>query len=304
MAVSLNRGCGAAIILSLAGWAAAAAEEAEQPCRVRVIEGRAAVYATTNGAQSAVAWFPGGSEFAVRGELTEETWVRIEPPAGVSVWIYRELVQAGRVVADKSRIRSGAGLAFPPVAGLNKGDRVDVLGTYGDWLRIRPPAGVDFWVLRDQVEPLATMPPEGVDAAALPEGLAASTGGVAEVEVTSPLAFTNAPGEVVTEARVEPPRQPVPPELSGFVLEESPKQGAKVVLQGTLDWGGVGAVSAPFCLVARQPDGETLPVCHLLAPVLPYGSHIGASVTVEGTSWRVKGSVLPMVVPVQVRFGE
>ncbi len=305
MAESFNRGCRAAFILSLAGWAVAAAAaeaEAEPPCRVRVIEGRAAVYAATNGAQGAVAWLPGGSEFTVRGELTEGTWVRIEPPAGVGVWIYRELVQAGRVVADKSRIRAGAGLAFPPVAGLNKGDRVDVLGTYGDWLRIRPPAGVDFWVLRDQVEPLAMPPPEG-EAAALPEEGPESTGGVAEV--TALLAFTNATVEVAPEARVEPPRQPVvPPELSGFALAEAPGQGARVVLQGTLDWGGVGAVSAPFCLVARQPDGETLPVCHLLAPVLPCGSHIGASVTVEGTSWRVKGSALPMVVPVQVRFGE
>jgi len=272
----------------------------QQPYRVRVIEGRAAVYASTNRTQDAVAWLPAGTEFAVRGDLTEATWVRIDPPDGVSVWMYRELVRDSRVLADGSRIRSGAGLSFPPVAGLNKGDRVDVLGTYGDWLKIKPPPGVDFWVLRDQVEPLAVLPPEGAEVG-LPETDAAATGAVSEVtEIVVP---TNAPAEM-PEGSVARVRPPVPPELSGFTLEEGEEQGVSVVLRGLLDWGGIGAVSAPFCLVARQPDGETLPVCHLLAPVLPCGSHIGESVTVEGTRWRVKGSALPMLVPLQVRFGE
>ncbi|MDD4016880.1 MAG: SH3 domain-containing protein [Kiritimatiellae bacterium] len=294
MAVRAHRGFLGLFLFVLAGWGAVPGM-AEQPYRVRVIEGRAAVYASTNGTQGAVTWLPAGTEFAVRGELTEATWVRIDPPEGVSVWIYRELVRDGRVLADGSRIRSGAGLSFPPVAGLNKGDRVDVLGTYGDWLKIKPPPGVDFWVLRDQVEPLAVLPPEGVEVS-LPE-----TGAVAEV--TEILVPTNAPAGV-PEGSVTRVRPPVPPELSGFMLEEGEEQGVNVVLQGVLDWGGIGAVSAPFCLVVRQPDGETLPVCHLLAPVLPCGSHIGESVTVEGTRWRVKGSALPMLVPLQVRFGE
>ena len=300
MAVRAHRGFRGLFLVVLAGWCAAPGR-AEQPCRVRVIEGRAAVYASTNGLQGAVAWLPPGTEFAVRGALTEETWVRIDPPVGVSVWIYRELVQAGRVLADGSRIRSGAGLSFPPVAGLSKGDRVEVLGAYGDWFKIKPPPGVDFWVLRDQVEPLAVLPPEGVEAS-LPETAAVATGGVAEV--TGVLVPTNAPAGGMPEGGVTRVRPPVPPELSGFMLEEGAEQGVKVVLQGVLDWGGIGAVSAPFCLVARQPDGETLPVCHLLAPVLPSGSHVGEAVTVEGTRWRVKGSALPMVVPLQVRFGE
>jgi len=300
MAVRTHRGFRGLFLFVLAGWGVAPGM-AEQPYRVRVIEGRAAVYASTNGIQGAVAWLPPGTEFAVRGALTEETWVRIDPPEGVSVWIYRELVQAGRVLADGSRIRSGAGLSFPPVAGLNKGDRVEVLGTYGDWLKIKPPPGVDFWVLRDQVEPLAVLPPEGVEVS-LPETVAVATGGVSEV--AGVLLPTNAPAGGRPEGNVTRVRPPVPPELSGFILEEGAEQGVKVVLQGVLDWGGIGTVSAPFCLVARQPDGETLPVCHLLVPVLPCGSHIGEAVTVEGTRWRVKGSALPMVVPLQVRFGE
>ncbi len=270
------------------------AAAAEDPaCRVRVIEGRAAVFASTNALREAVAWQPSGSDLAVRGELTDAPWVCVEPPENVSVWVYRELVKDGVVLADKSRVRSGAGLSFRPVGSLNKGERVEVRGSYGDWLRIKPPPDVRFWMLRDQVEPLAAMPPEDVEPSPADESMA--------------LAVTNAPVAVASNLTVvaaPPAETPVaaPPELRGFALDNTAEQGARVVLSGILDWGTVGAVTAPFCLVARQADGDTAPVCHLMAPALTYGPHIGASVVVEGTRWRVKGSSLPVVVPVSVRI--
>jgi hypothetical protein len=275
-----------------------AAASAEDPaCRVRVIEGRVAVFASTNAVREAVAWEPSGAELTVRGELTDGDWVCVEPPDNVSVWVYRELVKDGVVLADKSRVRAGAGLNFRPVGSLDKGDRVEVRGSYGDWLKVKPPQDVKFWMLRDQVEPLAAMPPEGLE----PDP--------ADAAVTGP-AVTNEPVAVVTQAvavAVEPsvpvvlPVLPAPPELRGFVLENAADQGAKVLLSGILDWGTVGVVAAPFCLVARQADGDTVPVCHLLAPTLTYSPHVGAAVMVEGTRWHVKGSELPVVIPVSVR---
>ncbi len=269
----------------------AMAEEAE-PCRVRVIEGRAAVFASTNAVREALAWLPSGTEFVVRGELTDGAWVCVEPPDHVSVWIYRELVRDGVVLADKSRLRSGAGLTFRPVGSLNKGDRVEVRGSYGDWLRIKPPPEVCFWMLRDQVEPLAAMQPEGAD-----------TNLTAEVGVVS---VTNAPVFAASNVvvRAEPVAvltRPVPAELRGYVLDNTQEQGVPVMLSGILDWGTVGAVAAPFCLVARQADGDTAPVCHLMAPALTYSPHVGSTVSVEGTRWRVKGSDLPVVIP-SIRF--
>jgi hypothetical protein len=264
------------------GWPVLAREGSE-PCRVRVIEGRAALFASTNALREAVAWQPSGTELAVEGELTDEAWVRVAPPENVSVWVYRELVRDGVVAADKSRVRSGAGLAFRPVGSLRKGDRVEVRGSYGDWLKIKPPPEVSFWMLRDQVEPLASMPPEGVDTPLAEE---VADGFVTNAVVAS---VTNVPSAMA----------PPPPELAGYVLDGTAEQGAKVVLSGLLDWGLVGAVTAPFCLVAKQADGDTAPVCHLWASALALD--VGASVIVEGTRWRVKGSDLPVVIPSSVR---
>ena len=267
--------------------ALAAAEETPQ--RVRGIEGRVAVYAMTNTVREAVAWVPSETEFVVRGELSDEAvWLRVEPPEHVSVWVYRELVRNGVVLSDKVRVRAGAGLNFHPVGSLNKGDRVEVRGTYGDWLKIRPPAGLDFWVLHDQVEPLAVMPREGViDEEGTNGGLMSVTG-----------VSTN-PAAVLSPLTMRPP-----PELAGYALTDAPGQGLRVRLTGLLDWGTVGAVAAPFCLIARQPDGETRPVCHLLAPAATANPLVGATVAVEGTRWRVKGSELPVVIAETVRAME
>lgn len=264
------------------------------PVLVRVIEGRAAVFASTNAVREAVAWMPSGTDLTVRGELQDEAvWVCVEPPERVSVWIYRELVRDGEVVADKSRLRSGAGLNFRTIGSLNKGERVDVRGKYGDWLRIRPPAELDFWVLRDQVEPLATMPPGGIvmdeDLPAEGERAGLSTNRTAEVPV---IAETNL---TVVLPQPLPPR-PLPPELAGAVLADAPNQGEPVLLAGVLDFGAVGGFEAPFCLVEGQASGDTVPVCHLLVPVSLANPHVGTRVALGGTRWHVKGVALPVLV--------
>jgi hypothetical protein len=273
--------------------------------RVRVIEGRSAVFATTNATREAVSWLPSGTEFAVRGELSDDdVWVRIVPPEGVHVWVYRELIRDGKVIADKSRIRTGAGLNFRPVGSLNKGERVEVRGTYGDWLKIRPPRSLDFWVLRDQVEPLAEMPPEGVMAETEAEQAVGAEGmetNAAPVALVTAVA-TNLPPAVVPQSlTVQPLAVRAPPELAGRMLADAPDQGMRVRLTGLLDWGAVGTAAAPFCLVARQPDGDSRPLCHLIAAAAAAKPLVGVTVAVEGTSWRVKGAELPVVIAETLR---
>ncbi len=296
-------------LLSLAASVTAAAEVAppsggatnEPPARVRVAEGRAAVFATTNAVREAAAWLPAGTELTVRGELPDESvWVRVEPPEGVSVWIYRELVRDGAVTADKSRVRAGAGLNFRAVGSLSKGDRVEVRGTYGDWLKIKPPEGVAFWMLRDQVEPLATLPAAGAAAAdesqpdAAPEGLLACL--AAEL---SGLVASNAPPQTPAA-----PARALPAELEGAELAAVPDQGGPLVQSGVLDWGTVGGFAAPFCLTVRQPDGDSLPVCHVIAPAALASPHVGERVTLEGSRWIVKGVALPVLVARSLRPAE
>ena len=237
---------------------------------VRGIEGNLPVYASTNPPLEAVALLSAETVLSVFGALTDDLWVPVVAPDAVSVWIYRDLVRDGVVRADKSQVRSGAGMTYRPVASLDRGAPVEVRGRYGDWLRVKPPPEVRFWVLRDQV---------------------VSTGMQDEPDIYTALitALTNAP--------------PVPSELSGYALEESVSQGDRVTLKGIIDWGGMDAVAAPFRLIAVG-DEDAVPLCNLLAPEITYGSHIGASATVEGTRWRVKGSRLPFVVPLKIQLGE
>lgn len=259
------------------------------PQRVRVIEGRAAVFASTNTARDALAWLPAGAELTVRGELPDESvWVCVDPPESASVWIYRELVRDGAVAADKSRLRAGAGLSYRTVGSLAKGTRLEVRGSYGDWLRVKPPPGMDFWVLRDQVEPLAVLPDGGSvpESEAPPEAAAGAGAAVSDAPATN---------RVEVSAPQPIPAQP-PPELAGCLLADIPGQGEPVLLTGVLDWGSVGGLAAPFCLVARQADGDSLPVCHVFAPAALAGPHVGARVALEGTRWQVKGAALPVLV--------
>jgi len=271
---------------------------------VRGIQGRLALYASTNSPLEAVAWLPAGSVLAVVGELTDAPWTPVEAPSSVAVWIYRDLVRDGKVLADKSLVRSGAGPAFRPLASLDRGTAVQVRGMYGDWLKIAPPTNMTFWVLRDQVEPLAEWPREPDAPQASTDLYRALLNALSEppAQPSDPAAPSD-PGFPDPMPPATPPRVVHrPPELAGFVLDETAVQGERVTLRGTLDWGGIDPISAPFCLVAREPDGDAVPLCNLLAPELAYGPHIGAEVTIEGTRWFVKDARLPFVIPMAVRI--
>ncbi len=291
----------AVLLAGFAGWVWSQKANKPEPLYVRGVEGRVAVYAATNTPREAVAWLPSDTVFTVRDELDDGPWVCVDPPDAISAWIYRELVRDGQVIVDKSQVRAGAGMTYRPIASVGRGDRVEVRGVYGDWLRIKPPAGASFWVLRDQVEPLATPLPEESEAS-MPDVLTSMLDAL--TNETATLIVTNRARE--TSSLETPPPKVIlspPPELAGFVLEEVAVQGQKVVLKGTLDWGGMSSISAPFSLVARQEDGDMMPICHLLAPELTYGPHVGSAVTVEGTRWYVKGSSLPFVIPQTLRIG-
>ncbi|MBP7637356.1 MAG: hypothetical protein KBA18_05730 [Kiritimatiellae bacterium] len=289
-------------LLALAAGAACA--ETDGGSRVRGIQGRFALYAATNPPLEAVAWLPAETVLAVVGELTEAPWTPVEAPDTVTVWIYRDLVRDGKVLADKSLVRAGAGMAFRPLASLDGGTSVHVRGLYGDWLKIAPPPNMMFWVLRDQVEPLAEWPRERDASQVQPDLYSALIDALSDppAQPSDPAAPSDA-APPDPEPPAEPPRAAHrPPELAGFVLDESAVQGERITLRGTLDWGGIDPVSAPFCLVAREPDGDAVALCNLLAPELTYGPHIGAEATVEGTRWFVKDARLPFVIPLAVRL--
>jgi hypothetical protein len=122
---------------------------------VRVTDQRAALYAGTNSPQESVAaWLPAATELEVRGvsdPASERVMVR--PPESLELYIYRDLVKDGRVAVDKSQVRSAPSATARALFSLNRGERVEIRGVYGDWCRISPPAGLSFWMDRGQTEP-------------------------------------------------------------------------------------------------------------------------------------------------------
>ena len=125
-------------------------------------------------------------------------WVPVEPPDEVSVWIYAELVRDGAAVVDKAQIRAGPGLSYRAIGSVSRGTPIESRGRLGDWLKIRPPAGMPVWISRTAIAPASTntpapnlhLPP------AVASGLIAAlnaTGTVTAAATNAAAAVTNAP---------------------------------------------------------------------------------------------------------------
>jgi hypothetical protein len=91
-----------------------------------------------------------GDVLSATGER-RDGWLEIVPPASAAVWIYGELVAEGVVAASSVRVRSGPGVGYRAVGSLHKGDRVEAVGSKGDWIRIVPPSSSRAWIAEEYV---------------------------------------------------------------------------------------------------------------------------------------------------------
>lgn len=275
----------------------------DRPAIVRGIDGRLAVYAFSNTSSEVVAWLSANTTLKVKGALTDNQWLCVEPTDSMNVWVYRELIRDNRIHADKSQIRAGIGMNSRPVARLNKGMSVEVRGTYGEWLKIKPPDGVVFWVLREQVEPVADNFQLDVEEYPFPNtGLVSVdqiTRGTLDLD-TAALRDTNALTIKVTGETCAPPT----PVLRGLAADDmAVVQGRSATFTGLLDWGSVGMSAFPYCITRIKENGESTPICHLSGSVEISDDLIGTTVTVEGTCWFTKESPLPVLVPHVISSG-
>ncbi|MEI6210673.1 MAG: SH3 domain-containing protein [bacterium] len=258
---------------------------------------------------------PAGQELVTRG-LPNGNWVPVAPPDDVTVWIYAELVRNGRVVRDKTQIRSGPGLSYKVVGSLAQNTAVEQRGRVGDWIRIKPLSGFSLWVSQsaiaavpDVITPDTASPAPGIpelrdlppvlasgliDAltntpAEAPVATASTATVVSIVAMTPPVAF---------EAHVAITRLPPPPELAALQLIDSPLQGQRDRFQGALLPILADSTRAPAQRRVAGPDrtGGRVTHCYVLTPnaqldALPYGTQV----TIEGPAWRMKGESAPVV---------
>lgn len=268
-----------------------AASPVDCQTRIRAVDGRLAVYAFSNTSSEVIAWLPASALLNVKGDLTESRWVCVEPTDAMSVWVYRELIRDSRVSVDKSQIRAGIGMGSRPVARLDKGTPVEIRGTYGEWVKIRPPHGIGFWVLRDQVEPVADVPHQATET--MPYLTDAATDDILGISPNEKeVRRTDETTEMALDVRVRPPI-----ELDGFELDTAAVQGQRLSYRGILDFGGVASPSFPYYLLKPKENGEMSPICHLTRTAGLCDELTGTTVAIEGTGWFVKGYTMPVVIP-------
>ena len=68
----------------------------------------------------------------------QEKWVQVVPPERVDLWIHRDFVKDGLSVAEKVNVRAGAGINFSVVGQYTRGERIEVRGQFGEWLKVAP----------------------------------------------------------------------------------------------------------------------------------------------------------------------
>ncbi len=90
--------------------------------------------------------------------VTEEKdgWYRVDYPKNAGCYIYSKYVDAdaGVITGDNVNVRAGASLKHRVVCMAEKGEKVQVLATEGEWCKITAPKEASAWASAKYVEPL------------------------------------------------------------------------------------------------------------------------------------------------------
>lgn len=75
-----------------------------------------------------------------------DDWARIKAPSHSKCWVYSECINGAAIKEDSTNLRCGPGLAFPVLAKLKKGTKINMVEVFGEWTRIEPPVEFGVWV--------------------------------------------------------------------------------------------------------------------------------------------------------------
>lgn len=93
-----------------------------------------------------------------------DEWTKILAPSHSKCWVHSETVSGSIIKSDSVNLRCGPGLAFPVMAKLKNGTKIDIIEVFGEWVRIEPPVEFGLWVNSKYLEYAQTevWHPEGV----------------------------------------------------------------------------------------------------------------------------------------------
>ncbi len=225
---------------------------------------------------------------------TEGDWVEVECPTRVDVWVHREFIRDGQVLAPNLQVRAGPGINYNRVGVLNKGDSVQVRGDFGEWLKIEPPPGTKLWVSRPLVQfPAAPKP--------APE-VAKPTSPKTEEKATPPPKPAPRPPTVASSRPVTPPPpRPPPPE---FRLAPVAGQGRVVQREGYIQPVGYLFGRPSRYLLAAEKGVRMETVCYLWGNDQQLEGFRGRRLVIEGREYWLQGLRQPMLVVDRIRLME
>jgi uncharacterized protein YraI len=241
-------------------------------------------------------------------------WIEVVPPVECNVWIHKELVNESIVVASKARIRAGPGINFTYIGKVDKGEKLTVRETKGEWLKIAPPSGCSLWVSSLYADRVKTDQAADTEAALMPlsdipqsKSNILDSGSVSSdyVKPPMPLPLDAAAaddglvsgGAGLTQAR-KTANVPVPAGLPPDSLAPSKPQAEKAKYTGILRKGGIFSRKLTrYRLVRLDGEGRAVELCYVLGNMDQLSGVVGRNMTISGSLYWLKSIDLPVVIP-------
>jgi SH3-like domain-containing protein len=219
----------------------------------------------------------------------QDTWVQVVPPERIDLWVHRDFVKDGLSVGDKVNVRAGAGINFSVVGQYARGERIEVRGQFGEWLKVAP-SNSGLWVSRDLVDLVyPARPPESAPLPVLEPVPAAPLPAAPVPPASEPDAPTSTLSSVAV--RIPSPLDDVPAVAAPRDLKLVPLEGQGRVVQreGELK-------SAPFSFgrpskfrLARREGNQYVTICYLRGNSKQLDSLLNERLIVRGREYWVQG---------------
>lgn len=238
----------------------------------------------------------------LRVQEAQAEWVSVWPPDRVDLWVHRDFVKDGLSVGEKINVRAGAGINFSVVGQYQRGERVEVRGQFGEWLKVGPSNAV-LWVNRELVDlmyPAQAMEPAPAPVVAAPVPAAPMPAITEAVDVDSGLGPV-IPGSEV--ARTTPPPLVAAPVLAPGA--EAPRDLKLVPLegQGRLVQQEGELKPAPFIFgrpskyrMTRREGNQLKTICYVRGNSKQLSSLLNERLIVHGREYWVQGVRQPVLV--------
>jgi uncharacterized protein YraI len=250
-----------------------------------------------------------GEVFALR-DNANPSWVGVQSPAGVDVWVSAEFVSNSIVQPELLNIRSGPSLSHSVVGLAQQGETLTVRGEIAGWLRIAPTSNTLVWISRDYVQ---APPPTGVVAAVVSAvSEKPPTAPQISIEVVSPptpapVAATSPPkpapaassSPAVQPPAVDPAVQEVMTTLSAgkqkkLVADPLKKQGTLATMTGVL------TPDAGILYKLVDENFSDVDICYIRGNQTQMKVFSGKKLEISGRLYWAKGVAVPVLVPLRI----